>query len=204
LLHAADFAPVHAMWQVIAVRLAEAGFNIDDQVMDQATVVTRRNNREAPDKGGWSLLIANAPAADHLSPMVALGLRTGAAAWIGWPTDPAVELLREKWIDSADPDEQKRLAGEIQGIALADVLYSPLGHYLQKSAWRWNISGIPEGVCTRNVECREDIGRAHIPECRPNARTLLNGWWLQRLAAGAEVGAGIGRRDRLDIGAARL
>ena len=71
LLHASDFAPVHTMWQVIAVRLAEAGFNVDDQVMDQATVVTRRNNREAPDKGGWSLLIANAPAADHLSPMVA-------------------------------------------------------------------------------------------------------------------------------------
>jgi peptide/nickel transport system substrate-binding protein len=142
LLHAADFAPVHAMWLVIAVRLAEAGFNVDDQVMDQATVVTRRNNREPPDKGGWSLLIANAPAADHLSPMVALGLRTGAAAWIGWPTDPAVERLREQWIDSADPDEQKRLAAEIQGIALADVLYAPLGHYRQKSAWRSNVSGV--------------------------------------------------------------
>jgi Bacterial extracellular solute-binding proteins, family 5 Middle len=85
LLHASDFAPVHTMWQVIAARLAEAGFNVDDQVMDQATVVTRRNNREAPDKGGWSLLIANAPAADHLSPMVALGLRAGAAAWAGRP-----------------------------------------------------------------------------------------------------------------------
>jgi peptide/nickel transport system substrate-binding protein len=142
LLHAADFAPVHAMWLVIAARLAEAGFNVDDQVMDQATVVTRRNNRESPDKGGWSLLIANAPAADHLSPMVALGLRTGAAAWIGWPTDPAVEGLREQWIGSADPDEQKRLAAEIQGIALADVLYAPLGHYLQKSAWRSNVSGV--------------------------------------------------------------
>jgi peptide/nickel transport system substrate-binding protein len=142
LLHAADFAPVNAMWQVIAVRLADAGFNIDDQVMDQATVITRRNNREAPDKGGWSLVIANAPAADHLSPMVALGLRTGAAAWIGWPTDPTVEALREQWIDSPDPNEQKRLAAEIQGIALADVLYVPLGHYLQKAAWRSNVSGI--------------------------------------------------------------
>jgi peptide/nickel transport system substrate-binding protein len=142
LLHAADFAPVNAMWQVTAVRLAEAGFNIDDQVMDQATVITRRNNREAPDKGGWSLVIANAPAADHLSPMVALGLRTGAAAWIGWPTDPTVEALREQWIDSPDPNEQKRLAAEIQRIALADVLYVPLGHYLQKSAWRSNVSGI--------------------------------------------------------------
>ena len=142
LLHASDFAAVDAMWQVIVVRLREAGFNVDDQVMDQATVVARRNNRDVPEKGGWSLLIANAPAADHLSPMVALGLRTGAAAWIGWPTDPTVEALREQWIDSADPDEQKRLAAEIQGIALADVLYVPLGHYVQKSAWRSNVSGV--------------------------------------------------------------
>jgi peptide/nickel transport system substrate-binding protein len=142
LLHAADFAPVNAMFQVIAVRLADAGFNVDDQVMDQATVVTRRNNREVPDKGGWSLLIANAPAADHLSPLVALGLRTGAAAWIGWPTDPTVEELRERWIDSADPNEQRHLAAEIQGVALADVLYVPLGHYLQKSAWRSNVTGV--------------------------------------------------------------
>ena len=142
LLHPSDFAPVHAMCQVISVRLREAGFNVDDQVMDQATVIARRNSREAPDKGGWSLLIANAPAADHVSPMVALGLRTGAAAWIGWPTDPVVEELREQWIDSPDPDEQKRLASEIQGIALADVLYAPLGHYLQKSAWRSNLSGV--------------------------------------------------------------
>jgi peptide/nickel transport system substrate-binding protein len=142
LLHARDFAPVDAMWQVISVRLREAGLNVDDQVMDQATVIARRNNREAPEKGGWSLLIANAPAADHLSPMVALGLRTGAAVWIGWPTDPALEALREQWIDSPDPNEQKRLAGEIQGIALSDVVYVPLGHYLQKSAWRSNVSGI--------------------------------------------------------------
>ena len=56
LLHASDFAPVDAMWQVISVRLREAGFNVDDQVMDQATVIARRNNREAPEKGGWSLL----------------------------------------------------------------------------------------------------------------------------------------------------
>ena len=105
-------------------------------------MVTRRNNRDVPDKGGWSLLIANAPAADHLSPMVALGLRTGAAAWIGWPEDPAVEDLRERWIGSSNEAEQKQLAARIQEIALADVLYSPLGHYVQKSAWRSNVTGI--------------------------------------------------------------
>ena len=55
---------------------------------------------------------------------------------------PVVEELREQWIDSPDPDEEKRLAAEIQGIALADVLYIPLGHYVQKSAWRSNVSGV--------------------------------------------------------------
>jgi peptide/nickel transport system substrate-binding protein len=141
-LHPADLTPVDAAFQVITRRLAEAGFNVDDQVMDQATVITRRNNREAPDKGGWSLLIANAPAADHVSPMVALGLRTGAAAWIGWPENAREEELRERWIDTSDDAEQRRLAAQIQEIALTDVLYVPLGHYLLKSAWRSNVTGI--------------------------------------------------------------
>lgn len=142
LLHPTDLPSVDTAVQVIARRLTEAGFNIDDQVMDQATVVTRRNNRETPDKGGWSLLIANAPAADHVSPMVALGLRTGAAAWIGWPDNADEEELRERWIDTADEAEQKRLAAQIQAIALTDVLYVPLGHYVLNSAWRSNVTGV--------------------------------------------------------------
>ena len=142
LLHPADPAPIDAAFQVIARRLVEAGFNIDDQIMDFATVITRRNNREAPDKGGWSLTIANAPGADHISPMVALGLRTGAAAWVGWPDNKLEEELRERWIDTDDEAEQKRLAAQIQEIALTDVLYVPLGHYMLKSAWRSNVTGI--------------------------------------------------------------
>jgi peptide/nickel transport system substrate-binding protein len=142
LLHPTDSLATDAMCHVIARRMTEAGFNIDDQVMDFATVVMRRNNREMPDKGGWSLLIALAPGADHVSPMVALGLRTGAAAWIGWPEDPVVEELRERWIDTSDEAEQKQLAARIQEIALTDVLFVPLGHYVQKSAWRANVTGI--------------------------------------------------------------
>jgi peptide/nickel transport system substrate-binding protein len=74
--------------------------------------------------------------------MVALGLRSGAAAWIGWPADPRIEELRERWIDSADTAEQRSLAAQIQDLALADVFYVPLGHYLSLSAWRSNMSGV--------------------------------------------------------------
>ena len=93
LLHQSDLATHDAMLQVIAKRLTEAGFNVDDQVMDLATVVNRRNNREAPDKGGWSLIFGIASCVDLFSPLLNLGLRTGAAAWIGWPADPVMEEL---------------------------------------------------------------------------------------------------------------
>jgi peptide/nickel transport system substrate-binding protein len=142
LLHQRDVATQDVMLQVIARRLVEAGFNVDDQVMDLATVVKRRNSREAPDKGGWSLQIGIGSCVDSFSPMLNIGLRTGAAAWIGWPDDPVMEDLRERWLDSADAAEQKQLAGKIQETALSEVLFIPLGRYQISSAWRSNVSGI--------------------------------------------------------------
>ena len=142
LLHQADLATHHAMLQVIAKRLVEAGFNVDDQVMDLATMVMRRNSREALDKGGWSLFFNIASGADLVSPLSNASLRTGAAAFFGWPDNPVMEELRERWLDSADEAEQRRLTTAIQETALAEVLYVPLGRYLVNSAWRSNVSGI--------------------------------------------------------------
>jgi peptide/nickel transport system substrate-binding protein len=142
LLHQTDVATQHAMLQVVAKRLAEAGFNVDDQIMDLANVVKRRNSREAPDKGGWSLQLGVGSCVDSFSPLLNIGLRTGAAAWIGWPDDPVMEDLRDQWLDSTDDAERKRLAGRIQETALTDVLVMPLGRYQVSSAWRSNVSGI--------------------------------------------------------------
>ena len=142
LLHQADVFPHHPMIQVIAKRLAEAGLNIDDQVMDAATMVKRRNSREPLDRGGWSLFFNIASCADLVTPMQNVSLRTGAAAFFGWPDDPAMEELRERWLDTSDEMEQKHLAARIQETALSDVLYVPLGRYVAPSAWRSNVSGI--------------------------------------------------------------
>jgi peptide/nickel transport system substrate-binding protein len=142
LLHQADLPTHDAMLQVIAKRLVEAGFNVDDQVMDLATMFTHRNSREALDKGGWSLFFNVASGADLVSPLSNAALRTGAATFFGWPNNPVMEELRERWLDSADQAEQKRLTATMQEIALAEVLYVPLGRYVINSAWRSNVSGI--------------------------------------------------------------
>jgi peptide/nickel transport system substrate-binding protein len=142
LLHQAD-VPLHdAMLQVIARRLAEAGFNVDDQVMDAATMFKRRASREPPDRGGWSLFFNIGSCADSVNPLLDPRLRTGAASFFGWPSDPVMEELHERWLEASDEKEQMDLAARIQEVALADVLYVPLGRHVTNSAWRSNVSGI--------------------------------------------------------------
>jgi peptide/nickel transport system substrate-binding protein len=142
LLHQAD-VPLHdAMLQVIARRLAEAGFNVDDQVTDAATMFKRRASRESPDRRGWSLFFNVFSCADSVNPLLDGRLRTGAAASFGWPDAPVMEELRERWLGASDEIEQKHLAARIQDAAMADVLYVPLGRYVTNSAWRSNVSGI--------------------------------------------------------------
>jgi hypothetical protein len=46
-------------------------------------------------------------------------LRTGAAAFFGWPDDPAMEELRERWLGASDDTEQKHIAARMQETALA-------------------------------------------------------------------------------------
>lgn len=143
-LHAIDNLFAHAVSQVVVARLRGVGMTIDDVALDQGTVVQRRNSKEPLDKGGWSFFPQNPSGADHLDPLVALGIRTGAAAWIGWPENRRVEELRSAWIDSDSNDEagRRRLARELQAEALAEVVYAPLGRYFQPSAWRRGVSGI--------------------------------------------------------------
>jgi peptide/nickel transport system substrate-binding protein len=142
MLHAIDNAFAHASCQVIAARLRAAGMTIDDVATDQGTVVQRRNSKAPLEHGGWSMFPQNPNAADHLDPLVALGLRTGDAAWIGWPQNPRMEELRGAWIDATDDARRHALAAEIQREALEDVTYVPLGRYFQPSAWRANVTGI--------------------------------------------------------------
>jgi peptide/nickel transport system substrate-binding protein len=142
LLHHSDVMSHNAMLQVIAKRLSEAGFNVDDQVMDLATMVKRRNSRETLDNGGWSLFFQVASCADLVSPLNIGLLRTGDAALFGWPNNPVMEELRERWLDSTDEAELRQLCVKLQETALADVDFVPLGRFVGPWTWRSNVEGI--------------------------------------------------------------
>ena len=46
------------------------------------------------------------------------------------------------------PEEQKKIAVEIQQEVYDQVIYIPLGQYLQPSAWRKSLTGVLDGPAT--------------------------------------------------------
>jgi peptide/nickel transport system substrate-binding protein len=115
--------------------------------MDWGTVVQRRASAEPLEKGGWSLYTTGAPAPDYRDPVVATNLRgSGRTATFGWPTNAKIEALRERWLDSTDEAEQRKLASDIQAEAFDFVPYVPLGQYFPPSAWRSNLAGLLKGA----------------------------------------------------------
>ena len=147
LLHPTDQTFYDAASHVVLDAFRRVGLNIDDVTTDWGTVVQRRASREPLDKGGWSLFPHGLPAAEYRDPIFASTVRgNGQAGFFGWPTDPIGEALRDRWIDSADPAEQKRLDAEIQAQAFRQVPFIPLGQYFPPAAWRSTITAPQRGV----------------------------------------------------------
>ena len=147
LLHPTDQTFYDAASHVVLDAFRRVGLNIDDVTTDWGTVVQRRASREPLDKGGWSLFPHGLPAAEYRDPIFASTVRgNGQAGFFGWPTDPIGEALRDRWIDSTDPAEQKRLDAEIQAQAFRQVPFIPLGQYFPPAAWRSTITAPQRGV----------------------------------------------------------
>jgi peptide/nickel transport system substrate-binding protein len=70
---------------------------------------------------------------------------SGETGWFGWASSLRIEELRGQWLDAEDPPTQKRIARDIQLQWWTDVPHIPIGQWLQPTAWRDTINGMPEG-----------------------------------------------------------
>lgn len=144
-----DVVTLKAQPIVVAQQLRDVGFKVDVQATDWQTVVTRRASQKPPKEGGWNMFFTNWAGPDVLNPVAnaSVGGR-GKAGWFGWPEDAKMEELRDKYARSTSPDEQKKLAEEIQARAYEQVIYVPLGQYIAPSVWRKSLSGVVDGPAT--------------------------------------------------------
>lgn len=142
-----DVATIKAQGEVVTDALKQAGFNVDMQVMDWGTVLTRANNRQSPDKGGWHLVGTFTAGVGLLNPSSNNFLRgSGTSAIFGWSDIPRLEELRMDWFRAPDEKAQATICAEIQRVAFETVPYAPTGLYFQQTAYRSNLTGVQKGL----------------------------------------------------------
>src|SRR6266478_1663707 len=111
-----DVVTLKAQPIVSAQLLREAGFKVDVQAADWQTVVARRASQKPPKEGGWNMFFTNLTGADVLNPvgLLAINSKGRNGGWFGWPEDSKVEAMKDAFARSSSPEEQKKIAADIQ------------------------------------------------------------------------------------------
>lgn len=142
-----DVPRISAVCEVAAEMMRRIGMNVDFVPADWGTVQQRIVKRGPVEEGGWSCYATYWSGLDLASPATNTPLRAnGARGATGWPDSPAIEALRDKWLDAADLPAQKVVARDLQLQALKDVPFVPAGQYFQPVAYRKNLTGMLKGV----------------------------------------------------------
>jgi peptide/nickel transport system substrate-binding protein len=146
-ISASDLPVITAFGQVAHGLLRDLGMNVELAVSDWGSVVQRRASREPVDKGGWSMFVTAGPAVGYANPTISALVRgLGADGWFGWWKSPEAEAKVEAFLNAPDAASQKRIAVELNDIALADVATVPLGQYFVKRAYTRRITGVLQGI----------------------------------------------------------
>jgi peptide/nickel transport system substrate-binding protein len=145
-----DVVTLKAQPIVAAQLLRDAGFKVDVQATDWQTVVTRRASQKPPKEGGWNMFFTNWVGADVVNPVVNVSIsgKGKNGGWFGWPDDPKMEAMRDAFARASSPEEQKKLADQIQKENYDQAIYIPLGQFLTPSAWRTSLTGVLDGPAT--------------------------------------------------------
>ncbi len=145
-LHASDLKWVHDMTTVLEGRMREAGWNVDAQHQDWATVSARRVRQEPPDQGGWNLFVSasSPPDMSDVAGSAILNSDCNRGGWFGWPCDEETQKLRNAWALEPDLGKRKAIAEQVQLRSAETMPFVPLGQFLLPFAHRANLVDIQD------------------------------------------------------------
>ncbi|MGJ7609028.1 ABC transporter substrate-binding protein [Variovorax sp. LT1R20] len=144
ILDAVDIQSMHTAAAILAEDLKAIGMNVEIQSMNFPTVLQRVTNRDQALQGKWSLFLTYTLVSDTLTPANHVLLRAGGFAdgVVGWPTDEPTQELRAAFLTAKSEAERKQITEKLNARAFDQVLYLPVGQYVQPIAYRSNIGGI--------------------------------------------------------------
>jgi peptide/nickel transport system substrate-binding protein len=147
LMGASDLAIIRSMSDVADDMLRKIGVNVDYQMTDWGTLLTRRQKREPVDQGGWSLYPTAVDGVEQITPLTHRFVRAlGPKAPSGWLRSPELESIWNAFVGEPNDDRRKVLAEQLQVRALREVPSIPLGQYMQNTALRKNLVGRLDGA----------------------------------------------------------
>src|SRR5262249_61286056 len=98
LLAAADNPSLHGSALVTRELLSRTGVAVDLQAQDWASVIARRGKKDAPQAGGWNLMMATWISPDVMTPAVNTGVSGGCGnGGCGRGCSEPMEITRPKW-----------------------------------------------------------------------------------------------------------
>ncbi len=141
-----DLASIAKLPDVAAQLLRQAGFKVDLQSMDWNTLVGRRAKKDLPSAGGWNIFATAWVSPDIWNPLTnaAIGA-AGEKSWFGWPTDDAIEKLRDQFARELDMNKRKVIAEAIQARAFEVGTHAPVGEQINPAALKKGVTGLVIG-----------------------------------------------------------
>ncbi|PZP90889.1 MAG: ABC transporter substrate-binding protein [Variovorax paradoxus] len=136
-MSAADFPTLSQVGPVVEQQLQAVGFKVNLLTMDWQSIQSRRTRKDPVAQGGWNMFFTRTAAVDVMNPLFHPGA-SGACerAYFGWPCDPEMEALRERFATTTDKAAQLKVAQEIQDRMVSQGFYGWLGEVKQVGAFR--------------------------------------------------------------------
>ncbi|MEO1308276.1 MAG: ABC transporter substrate-binding protein, partial [Pseudomonadota bacterium] len=133
-----DVPVLSAFSLVTAEKLRNAGFNVNLEAMDWATLTSRRALRDPVGEGGWNMFHTWWIGADVIDPMAIAFSGDPDAGWFGWPEDAELEEARTAFAVAQTAEEKAEYAAKVQERLWAIGASGEVGQFFVPVAYRNN------------------------------------------------------------------
>ena len=124
---------------VVVDAMRKAGFTVDEQPMEWATLLQRRAKKDT-----WSMFAVYSNGVDMSNPLTHFYVAANCADFAGWSCDPAMKPLITDFVKAPDDTTRKTVADRIQALAFANTPSVMWGQFTVPTGYRTSLSGLVE------------------------------------------------------------
>ncbi len=146
LLGTTEIAIINAETQLAAEAMRSIGINVQIQMNDWGTVLTRQadKNKPGPGSSGWNVVVTYFSGVTNFHPLtnIATNMSCDRSNWAGWPCDAEAERLRDALVRTTEPVAQKAALEAFHKRLWEVVPLVLAGRFEQPSVYRKSLTGL--------------------------------------------------------------